>query len=368
MSPRRAILPAFFTFILLAVASAGQPSLTPQAGVLVLRNGQVLHGQITRAGDYYVVIIGPSSEIRLKAEEVEIACRDLEEAYLHRLQRMDPTALNQRISLAEWCLRNGLLDYASEQLDLAEAKAGDSPQIKSLRERLKFAREPKATAAPVKTVASIATISPEQLEKTLRELPDGSVERFSAIVQPILLNGCAANNCHGPMARNEFQLLKPASGQVANQRFSQRNLYSALKFVDRNDPLSSPLLLMPQKRHGGASGPIFDERTKAQLYELTQWVKLVTTPKAAPVTVGTIDPGSSLLAADHRPQTDGTPQPPKVAANPAEPKDRFAAASTATAEQPESVKEAAKPSPDAPYVARDPFDPEVFNRRFHRKR
>jgi len=365
---QRAILRAFFTFILIAAASADQPTFTPQAGVLVLRNGQVLNGEITRAGDYYVVTFGQSSEIRLKAEEVEVACRSLDEAYLHRLQRLDPTVLNQRILLAEWCLRNGLLDYTREQLDLAEAKAGDTPQIKSLRERLKFAREPKTGFAPAKSVPSIATVGTEQLEKVLRDLPTGSVEKFSAIVQPILLNSCAANHCHGPMAKSDYQLLKPATGQVANQRFSQRNLYSTLRFVDRDDPLSSPLVVMPQRRHGGASGPIFNERTKAQLDELTEWVRLVTAAKTPPVSLERIDPGSSLLTSGHRPQTDANPQPKAMSRDSTEPKDRFAAAGSTPASPPADSVGTAKPATDAPFVPRDPFDPEVFNRRFFRKR
>lgn len=361
MSAQRLILPTLLTLILIAAASASQPSFTPQTGVVVLRNGQVLHGKITRAGDYYVVTLGPASEIRLKADDVEIACRTLDEAYVHRLQRLDPTSQDQRIALAEWCLRNNLLGQATVQLDLAAELNADNPQIESLRERISFARQPKPTAAPPKPIASIATVGSEQLEQALHGVPDGSVEKFSVVVQPILLNRCGANQCHGPMSKTDFQLLKPAPGQVANQRFSQRNLYSTLRFLDHDDPQGSPLLIMPQRRHGGSDEPIFDERTRDQLEELSAWV-MMTVAKPEPATVPErIDPRSSLLSSGHHPQVAGRTPMPKAeqSAGGAEDKD-----STAANSKVGPNAEGEKPPAGNAYVPRDPFDPEVFNRRF----
>ena len=74
---------ALAAFVLLALPAAvcGQTALQPQDGLLVLRNGQVLAGQITQAGDYYVVTLGGASEIRLKTSEVEAVCGSLDEAY-----------------------------------------------------------------------------------------------------------------------------------------------------------------------------------------------------------------------------------------------------------------------------------------------
>lgn len=352
-------------FILTASASASHPTLSPQSGILLLRNGQVLQGEITRAGDYFVLTIGPASEIRLKAEDVEIACETLDEAYLYRLQRLDPTRLAERINLAEWCLRVGLLDGAEEQIDLIGQSNSKHPRLETLKQRLKFARAPKPAAVTTKKATlNVATVSPEQLEKTLRDLPKGSVEKFTAIVQPILLNGCATNGCHGPNSKSQFQLLKPAIGQVANQRFSQRNLYSALQYLNHEDALNSPLVVMPQKRHGGSAGPIFDERTKHQFDELIAWVQLTTETTPPPAVPSSIDPSSNLVSAGHHPQTNGKIAPPGTQAEPA----TKAATQATWATSPTEAKAApAPPQPGQPFVPRDPFDPEIFNRRFFGK-
>ena len=360
------MLSAIITLILTAVATASQPSLTPQTGVLILRNGQVLHGEITRAGDYYVVTLGPTSEVRLQASEVEIACRTLDEAYVHRLQRLDPTSQKQRIALAEWCLRNAMLDQAQEQLELAEGQGAEHPQLKSIRQRLEFARQPKPEFAPHRPTTNIATVGSEQLEKALRDLPDGSVEKFSAVIQPILLNRCGANQCHGPLAKSDYQLLRPAPGQVANQRFSQRNLYSTLRFINRDDPLGSPLLIMPQRRHGGASGPIFDERTRGQLEELSAWVAMTVAKPPPPAPPQKIDPNGALLSAGHRPQVAGKAADSTVT-NPASETDA-SRAKTGVAEPVKPQEPKAGADAEGAYVPRDPFDPEIFNRRFSRRR
>ena len=64
----------------LAQAADAVPST---AGVLVLRNGSVLTGQVVRTGDHYL-ITGEGVETRLRAGDVDFFCRDLTEAYARK--------------------------------------------------------------------------------------------------------------------------------------------------------------------------------------------------------------------------------------------------------------------------------------------
>ena len=61
-----------------------EPSLAPRAAALLLRNGHVIQGNITRAGDFYVLTMGKTGEIRLPAADVESLCVDLEDAYRYQ--------------------------------------------------------------------------------------------------------------------------------------------------------------------------------------------------------------------------------------------------------------------------------------------
>jgi hypothetical protein len=361
---------------LLPAVAWGQTSLTPQAGMLLLRNGHILEGEITRAGDYYIITQGQTSEIRMRADDVEALCGSLGEAYEFKARHLSGGGPGPHLNLAEWCLRHNLHARCAEQLVAAMQLEPENPRLLLLEQRLALAVEeppPVSIAAP----ATVAAVGTEQLDKTIRGLPKESVERFATVVQPILLNRCAAGNCHGPTATSEFRLLKPPMGQAANQRFTQRNLYAALQQIDRSDPQSSPLLTLPQGRHGTALAAVFDGHSQKQLDELKQWVKLATAQSPAPPPA-TIGPAQTILS-QAATGVDGPSSAPPAA---------LPASETATArplapgtegdsvqvmrppldaaDQPSRPTTSPPPTPGR-FTPRDRYDAEIFNRRYHAK-
>lgn len=358
---------ALAALILLAWTTAiqGQTALTPQAGLLVLRNGQVLEGQITRAGDYYVVTFSGASEVRLRAAEVEAVCGSLDEAYEFKAGHLSGSGARPHLELAEWCLRHSLHAPCAEQLVAAMRLEPESSALKLLERRLELAVE-----SPLPTIAaampSTVTVSAEQLEKAIRALPRGSIEKFSAIVQPILLNRCGANQCHGPNAKSDFTLLRPAAGQVASRRFTQRNLFATLQYLDASNPDASPLLTMPQRRHGTSLTAVFDKQSLKQLDELTAWVRL--TSAASPST-GIPSIAKSTTTLSQSAAKDSTPTSEPEASS-AEPPDQSPGAQGVRAMKPavDSAGDAEGQrhaiTADERFVPRDRFDPEIFNRRF----
>ena len=357
MSFRQCALVLLFALVLVR-AAWGQSSVAPQSGVLVLRNGQVIEGDVTRAGDYYVVSRGEGSELRLKADEVELFCGSLDEAYQFKAQHLSGLSAKSHMELAKWCLRHGLFVNCSEQLTAATRLEPNSQAIKDLETRLKLAVE---TPPPPTAARSAPTVAADELEKALHNLPRGSVEKFGAIVQPILLNRCSANKCHGPNAESEFRLLRPPPGQIVSRRFTQRNLYASLRYLDRSNPDASPLIVLPQQRHGSSLAAVFDKHSANKLAELVTWARLATaSPVAAPPHApATIAPTETTLSqpagASRGTQVEGsTAAPPndEVSTRVMRPTLDQAARSTASPAQP---------------PIRDRFDPEIFNRRYHGK-
>src|SRR5205085_2022785 len=103
-----------------------------------------------------------------------------------------------------------------EQLSIAKNIEPNNTQAKELETRLKLLQE-----APPPPIANLRpAMALAELENTIRKLPRGSVEKFGA-VQPILLNRCGANQCHGPNAKSEYRLLRPPQGQVVSKRFTE---------------------------------------------------------------------------------------------------------------------------------------------------
>lgn len=355
-----------YALIFLAVAAIGsvasaQISIRPQAGVLILRNGSVLEGDITRAGDSWVITQGESSEIRMSATEVELFCGSLLEAYDFKAAHVSNFSIKSRLDLARWCLSNGLADQCRDQLAIAHNIEPKNSLVKELETQLKALTEAPPPPLPKMQPGMAAA----DLESAIRKLPRGSVEKFSTTVQPFLLNRCGANQCHGPNSKSEFRLLRPPQGQIVSKRFTERNLAASLKYLDRSNPDQSPLIVLPQQRHGNSLAPVFDKQSAYQLAEMIAWARLTTGSTPAPQAAtapATISPGNATLS---QPTTNAA-----TAATAAEsPEPAAETVGMRVMRPPLDEKQATLSSKIAPQPPqfRDRFDPEIFNRQYHQK-
>ncbi len=332
-------------FLLLAAAAARGEDLAPQAGLILLRNGNLLEGRVIRAGDYYIVTKGTASELRIPVQDVDAICRDLDDAFAIKLATMTGSGAKPYLDLAEWCLRQRLTAKAAEQLTLAANEEPEHPRLKGLQYRLKLATE-KPPAKPVSTEKHVA-MTTDQLDQWERDLPKGTVDKFATVIQPMLLNRCATNGCHGGTSGGDYQLIRPPIGQLIHRRATQRNLFATLQQVNQSNPAESPLLQLPLKTHGGSSAPIFDRHSRTQIEQLATWVELATAYSPA-VQVPSIAPAVTHLSQP----SEGT----KPAANPE--------IKPLTALEPISETKS-KPTGEGSFRPRDYFDPEIFNRKVH---
>ncbi len=329
----------------------------PVEGVLILRNGQAVAGSLTRAGDHYFVAM-PDGEIRLRADDVEMACRDLDDAYARKRAVLSVGDAHRHLELAGWCLRHRMLGPAAAELADAMRADPHHPGIALLQRRLKLAMQPEEAEAGESDLEPPGNLGPsrEELDAMVRRLPTGIVESFTSDVQPLLMNNCTASGCHGPNSEHELRLLRVARNRPGGRRVTQQNLHTILQWVDRDAPERSKLLTVPIEPHGGMDRPVFTQRELGQLQQLADWVGRLRNPaerEEVPASVSRMD----------RPAAPAQP-----AAVPVAPADPFSAA----AEPPSGT--AAEPPADRPRVQRgaslegaqsvDPFDPSIFNRQY----
>jgi hypothetical protein len=323
-------------FILIALLLAAQSLYAQQAppeisrGVMLLRNGQIIEGKISRFDDYYQVT-SPDEELRVRAAEVECICRTLEEGYEHKRAIVQPGNIQDHLQLAQWCQRHGLLSCAANELASAVEIDPGHPMIAILQRRLKMAVEtPQDPAQPAKPAARIPT--PEELDHMVRGMPPGTVEAFVQVVQPILMNDCTTSGCHGTQSPSRFQLLRGATGQLPNRRITQRNLYAVLQWVNWDKPNASPLLTAPRGPHGPSQTPIFADHRAMQCRRMTEWVYEVaqrsmpqdTEVRQASAFEPINEPASPANPPASKPRL--RLRPPPAAQRPAEPPDKPAAA------------------------------------------
>ncbi len=331
------LFPAF-VFVLKAEGPASDPSAPPQ--LLVLRNGQILEGQVSRTNAEYLIEM-PNGHMTIGAAEVELVCSSLEEGFQRKKAAIQPGNFHDRLQLAQWSLRHELWQHAGDELAEAAAIQPDHPMVAILQARLKMALEPPA-AKPEDADKPASHPTNDELNRMVRNLPPGTVESFAQSVQPVLMHRCATAGCHGPQADNPLRLSRVSGNVAAGRRTTQRNLYTVLSYVDRANPVGSALLIVPNGPHGQLQRAVFSQHEVEQYKRLVDWAVHLSQPTAPDSNI--VEAASPIDSIDaKRPDA-----PPRVLSQ------------NSRNAQPLPAK---SPSPAA-----DPFDPDVFNRRFDTKK
>jgi hypothetical protein len=372
-----------------AAARGDELSLAPRAGVVLLNNGELIAGEIIAAGDRYDVHL-KTGEISLKRSDVAMVCRDAAECYRHKRDGIELGRAQDHLELAEWCIKNALLDEAEKELAAARAVDAAHPKIKLVELRLALARHP----LPSEPAASPEKSAPQKTpDGAIRDLPAGAVATFTNTIQPLLLNNCAGSGCHSSRGPGGLKLER-IHPKLSGRFTTQRNLQRVLKLVDRENPPQSKLLLAPIRPHGNAKAPIFTRREQSQYQQLVRWVLTVAggDKKAAEPTLAertapllqtvpgasgppTVEPAEGRPTGQERSLESRLPAPrqpdgsriPAASAEGAFTRDELRAMGMwpQAASKVQKVQYGAHLAPD--FVPKDAFDPEIFNRRFFRR-
>lgn len=324
--------------------------LSPVAtGVLILRNGEILTGTVTKVGDRYVIAQTDGSEVRIPTRDVEMRCLDLEEAYVRKRERISARDASVRLQLADWCLRYGLHARAADELLAAQSLAPNDPRVRGLERRLHSAIEigQRRDADPVGVPPRA---SHPDVSSPGRQLSKEAVEGFAARIQPLLLNRCGAGTCHGARSPSGFQLAGPGWGKTLTQKYTQRNLTAVLQQLDLAHPEASPLLTVPAKPHAGLPSPVFGKRDQPQQELLSAWVRIAGQTAPQPASVG-VTRGPLLQTSLNQP----VPLPAVG---------EISRGTESPLQMPESTERNNGGESSANLDFRDPFDPERFNRQF----
>ncbi len=366
--------------------------------IVLLRNGQILEGTVEQDGDFYHVRLA-DGEIRIRTSEAEFVGNDMEACYQFKRGQIQADGLQGHLALAQWCQRQKLYEHAAAELADAASISPNNGSIAILQRRLKMAQEPFEETTPA---AAKDPDEPtlEQLDNMVRDLPPQAVEAFTQHIQPLLLNQCMSSGCHGSQATTTLKLQRPSSNQPASRRMTQRNLYATLKLIDRANPLSSPLL----SAHAPTKGTAVSDRQSIPHQKLVCWALMLgvgsggeanfasqpldafsqpastgESPRrlskegmqARPLS-GSGRPASKpaatnpFLPADYQEPVAGVEQAPPANAVPAELPTEKDAKTTAKATDGEGQGSASRVKRGVPKKlpeGKDPFDPDVFNRR-----
>jgi hypothetical protein len=332
-------------------------------GVLLLRNGELVEGDILLSGDRYDVSVA-GGQIHIKRTEVEYFGQSILDCYGQRRSHAEPGKVEGYLELAKWCLRQQLYEQAA--LALADAIDADPmhPRIALLERQLKFALE-QPTETPAKTQQADDGPSIRDLNRTTEGLPPGVVEAFTTSIQPVLMNHCSTAGCHGSQSPTPLKLMRISAGKAPSRRATQRNLYSVLSLVDRERPGESRLLTIPTHPHGNVKSAIFSSRETNQYRQLVAWAYQVAN-QPLPEGISAISDlaGPTARRVARRQQSHKGPRVANDSSPDGGPEAKPSAARKA-AGQP-SVRPKADETAEVDAADNvDLFDPAVFNQRYH---
>jgi hypothetical protein len=329
--------------VALLAISRTTPADEPAAlGVLVLRNGNVLRGAVRAANGYYSVEQAGSS-LQVPAEQVEMACRTLEEAYERRRTDRVGNFADAHLELARWCLKNGLLSQAAREVLDARTRDPGHPGLPTLDSAIRLgleleaSRNAKGAGGATGGAGEAAPADPASQTTSVDQPPptpflDPSVEaqtQFVRSIQPMLVQNCATGGCHHTGSSVKMQLDRWALEGNGNPELIRRNLDAVLAQINAEDPPSSAVLVRSRQSHGGGQYGRSKPLSTYQAAILLEWLN---------------------EAAGFEPEETSVEPPVEQPAAPnVEP----------SLAQPSAAAIRFKP--------RDAFDPEIFNRRMAAK-
>jgi len=313
---------------------------------VVLENGRLLRGTVTRDKTDAVIKLQNGGAVRLPLERIRAVANSLPEAFQLQRAQLMPRDVNGHVDLCEWCLRNRLYTEASLLLRAIRTLKDDGPTIAALERRLKSGMEAEVrrvndmrlTAKPNATQQT-SDLANERDADVVTELTRAT---FHQQIHPILVNRCAAGGCHGKSA-NGLLVQRPPQGQLVSRRLSNRNLERVGKYIGENEVLDSMLFRMAIGDHAGDGPPLKNDDPAAQalMAWILQWQRdRSVTAKESPVD----ENEASTSDSSSEPSVGGEIKAKNV---------------------PQGIQGTDKAVP-LPSEATDPYDPSEFNRRFHR--
>ncbi len=359
---RRFVAAAVFFFVAAYAPAHGFGQQTGPS-VVLLSDGRLLSGEVTKEGNRYRIKKAYGT-IELTGDQVLGVFPDMRKAYEFQKSQLSGAEADEYVRLAFWCLRYKLFaearDCVREAISIEPSNSRLHRLLKQIDQQERLAKRKRSEPAGVGLRP--AAYTPASVGSAARPIPQKAVELFARRIQPLVSRRCAAASCHGPRSRASFTLWPSMYPAPAVTHYNIRQL---THYIDWHSPEKSPLLVKAIVPHGGAISPPLprrqDDPAFATLYE---WVKVLVET----------DP---LATKDDAKDDEQKPPPllPAPAGPPARLQDEStsedrARSSAADAMQSElSATEPAErlgPKQEASNAGQtDPFDPEEFNRRFY---
>ncbi len=282
-----------------APASASNPTHT----VLLMTNGRLLSGTITREGKKYLVQ-SRAGTIPVPADQVEETFESIAAVYRYKVAQVPERDPDEHLKLARWCLGQNMTAEAMTELKAVLAVSPRAREAKAMLANLEMNAErnraPRSDPALMRTSGEAAMSAaipgearPSEIDaltvrRAVRDLnisqtpvifdlpPTVAAKRgdqFARDIHPLLQASCA--RCHDEQHPGAFQLVAVRSRKGLSGDILRANLDATLRLIDPENPSRSEILSSALVPHGKSPNPrpIFRGSNDPRYQILSAWVK-----------------------------------------------------------------------------------------------
>ncbi|MCY2975928.1 MAG: hypothetical protein NTW52_14830 [Planctomycetota bacterium] len=265
-------------------------------GFVLLKSGNVIHGDVITQGNGLLVRLDNTGEINLGSSNVVAVKESLLGLYDYQVARVVRWESGEHWNLAKWCLRNGLMDQAYYHYLKLKAVAGSHPSFKRMEAEIKSellldpvvkealrarnvqqasanptslasndeSPKPSPEAVPISELAKIEVNTPKvksAVDTSHLVLDRYTQEFFRQQVYPFLVLKCGQAGCHGGSGKSEFQITR--SGSQRNRRTSDASLATTIQYVVDSNFEQTPLFSKATAAHGNRNNAPLEMNTPA---------------------------------------------------------------------------------------------------------
>ncbi|MEC7408078.1 MAG: hypothetical protein VYB72_04645, partial [Planctomycetota bacterium] len=372
--------------------------LVAEKPCVLLHNDNILFGVARQVGPLVFIKTSRDSEITLKQDQVLCWADSPQNLYRYRVDHRQENDISAMLRDARWCVRYGLYDLAAHEILAMRRLMPKNAEIDLVENELKriwaqknklMLREMEVNQAGDVLLASstsdlsnssghtshsLSTEANSVNDLSSRENLEFAFEPnskllkdFTSHIQPMLVNRCGL--CHGlgsgGFQSTEWNLRLPAVGSRATASMTRENLNALIKQIDYGQPSESPLYTMAVEAHGGAEAAL-TARNAAAIQHLSIWINSIAALRSnLESQANQVQYQSADRNGQSRANKQATHQekdkPLDAFGMDSTPGDSFASIAD---DRPGAFFNQAQVYPSRLPVVHNPFDPQLFNRRY----
>ena len=246
--------------------AARWPIFDSPKNVILLNNGQVIHGEIITGGDMLQVRT-ELGVIPIPRADIAFVAATLRE--LHQFQKANVSKTSYGfLQLAEWCVANKLVDEATAEFDQAILLANSQQLADTIRNRKNAAL---TMFGERQLQTQMTDMENQKYRQWKQKIPQATFATFKREILPMLVQNCSGIACHSGNSLNEFRLVaNPYNHDVD----VAKNLQVVLGYITPDMTEESLLVLVPIAPHGRTK-QIFTRRNFPLYEKLYFWADQV---------------------------------------------------------------------------------------------